>query len=496
MAPENFTAGPYEQSLKLPTAGEPHSLPLPLPSASSAAPSRKTTDVTDEQRVLVDRLIAHFNAPGFALPSTVKALKAVWKARDTAANGGTRSWFGGSSKKPVDNTTGASTPSSSASSATGTAPAADGTRGLDEREKCFWSYEQFHRTLRAVKWQYDQAVRRAEETCVWRREYGVEDLSAEHVAPEAETGKEVIFGYDNASRPCLYMHPYRQNTQVSPRQIEFNVWCLERVLDLCPPTVPPTEMLCLCIDFGAAGSGGSSQPTTLGQAKKVRISSALPTRPAERSRTSPAQVLHILQTYYYERLGKAVCVNVPSIFWAFYKLVGPFVDPATKEKIRFNANARELIPPEQLEKSCFNGELDFVYDNEQYFPALTKLCAERKQAALDRWRKFGNDQCGLSEVVIRGAILPESVEVARSINPYKLDVASAAATAAGGGGGGDDGTAAELETKMNGVTLNSAEADGQSAGLYRTISPAMSEGAQSFVDAPLASPRALDDARP
>ncbi|MEI4855977.1 hypothetical protein, partial [Klebsiella pneumoniae] len=85
--------------------------------------------------------------------------------------------------------------------------------------------------------------------------------------------------------------------------IAFVVWCLERTIDLAPATDPATEMLCLCIDFGA-GQKNSGQPTTLGQARKV---------------------LEILQTYYCERLGKAVCVNIPQIFFAFYKLVSPFV---------------------------------------------------------------------------------------------------------------------------------------------------------------------------
>lgn len=30
--------------------------------------------------------------------------------------------------------------------------------------------------------------------------------------------------------------------------------------------------------------------------------------------------LEILQTYYCERLGRAVCVNIPQIFFAFYKV--------------------------------------------------------------------------------------------------------------------------------------------------------------------------------
>jgi len=56
-------------------------------------------------------------------------------------------------------------------------------------------------------------VKRAEITLVWRREAKVEEMSPEHVSPEGETGKELVFGYDKDCRPVLYMHPYRQNTE-------------------------------------------------------------------------------------------------------------------------------------------------------------------------------------------------------------------------------------------------------------------------------------------
>ena len=60
---------------------------------------------------------------------------------------------------------------------------------------------------------------------------------------------------------------------------------------------------------------------------------------------------------------------------AFYKLVGPFVDAVTKEKIRFTrqaSEARELVDPEQLEKDCFGGDLEFEYAS--FFPYLEIIC--------------------------------------------------------------------------------------------------------------------------
>lgn len=76
---------------------------------------------------------------------------------------------------------------------------------LSDVEKCYWSRQAFSRCLRAVKWDYAAGVRRAEETCVWRREYGVEEMKEEDVSHEGETGKELVMGYDINCRPVLYM---------------------------------------------------------------------------------------------------------------------------------------------------------------------------------------------------------------------------------------------------------------------------------------------------
>ena len=54
---------------------------------------------------------------------------------------------------------------------------------------------------------------------------------------QALTGKMVTFGYDTHRRPAVYMIPSRQNTEESPRQIQFTVWMLERALELTGPGV-------------------------------------------------------------------------------------------------------------------------------------------------------------------------------------------------------------------------------------------------------------------
>jgi CRAL/TRIO domain len=92
----------------------------------------------------------------------------------------------------------------------------------------------------------------------------------------------MLLGFDNCSRPCLYLIPSLQNTNPSPRQIQQLVYSLERAVDMMPQGV---ETLALLTDF--KNSSNSKNPSA-GTGK---------------------QVLHILQTHYPERLGKALVIN-------------------------------------------------------------------------------------------------------------------------------------------------------------------------------------------
>jgi hypothetical protein len=122
---------------------------------------------------------------------------------------------------------------------------------------------------------------------VWRREYGLRDHTPDYISPENETGKQVILGYDNECRPCLYLAPSAQNTERSPRQIQHLVFMLERVIDLMPAG---QETLALLVNFGA--STKSSNPSI----------------------SQGREVLNILQNHYPERLGRALCINRASSY--------------------------------------------------------------------------------------------------------------------------------------------------------------------------------------
>lgn len=92
--------------------------------------------------------------------------------------------------------------------------------------------------------------------------------------------------------------------------------------------------------------------------------------------------------------------NIPLLAWTFLKLIHPFIDPLTREKLVFDQPFVNYVPTEQLDKD-FGGEVNFDYDHKQYWPAMIKDAEVKKQHYLDRFEKFGS-RIGLSEVDLRG----------------------------------------------------------------------------------------------
>lgn len=154
---------------------------------------------------------------------------------------------------------------------------------LTDDERMWMTRDCLLRYLRATRLDEVEAERRIMQSLVWRREFGVDVLSAEHVSPENTTGKQAIIGYDREGRPCHYMNPARQNTDPSHRQVEHVVYMVERIIELMPPG---QETLALLINF-RQGKGRGAAPG-IGLAREV---------------------LNILQLHYPERLGRALIVN-------------------------------------------------------------------------------------------------------------------------------------------------------------------------------------------
>ncbi|WWC95656.1 hypothetical protein V866_002521 [Kwoniella sp. B9012] len=202
------------------------------------------------------------------------------------------------------------------------------------------------RYMRAAKWKMDDAKKRIQGTLEWRREYKPELISPDDVGVEAETGKIILTGFDYDARPILYMRPGRENTERSPRQIRHLIYHLERAIDFMPPG---QEQVAIIVDYKSATS--QSNPS-------IAVA---------------RQVLNILQNHYVERLGRGLVVNMPWWINAFFTGISPFLDPITRDKIRFNPKLTELVPAAQLD-SEFGGDYVFEFDHKPYWKTITEFC--------------------------------------------------------------------------------------------------------------------------
>jgi len=156
----------------------------------------------------------------------------------------------------------------------------------------------------------------------------------------------ILTGFDVDGRPIIYMRPGRENTETSPRQLRHLVYILERAKDLMPPG---QESLMIIVDY---------KSTTLRTNPSISVA---------------RKVLTILQHHYVETLGRAIVVNLPMILSFFYKGIAPFLDPVTRDKMRFNPDLFELVPREQLDAD-FGGEYEYEFEPESYWDQLIEAC--------------------------------------------------------------------------------------------------------------------------
>lgn len=75
----------------------------------------------------------------------------------------------------------------------------------------------------------------------------------------------------------------------------------------------------------------------------------------------------------------------------FFNLVSPFIDPVTRNKMKFNPSVVKdgIFAPDNVMKDSFGGDVSFVYDHDKYWPALVQMSEERSKNWRERWRTLG-----------------------------------------------------------------------------------------------------------
>jgi hypothetical protein len=112
--------------------------------------------------------------------------------------------------------------------------------------------------------------------------------------------------------------------------------------------------------------------------------------------------------------------TVPWYIWSFFKLITPFIDPLTREKLKFNEDMASHVPREQLLKAN-GGDVEFEYDHDIYWPTFIKLSASRRAEYEARWER-GGKRIGEHEDYLRGGTDQSLAELERAAAPNTKDL--------------------------------------------------------------------------
>ncbi|KAJ9104740.1 hypothetical protein QFC19_003881 [Naganishia cerealis] len=135
--------------------------------------------------------------------------------------------------------------------------------------------------------------------------------------------------------------------------------------EVAPEGVCGKDNLVLIIDF----AGKKSAPTSPGMAK---------------------QFISVLQDFYPERLGTAVLLSIPWIVRKFLDFAFTFVDPITKAKVRWHVDVvkEEIVPADEALRE-YGGDVDFVYNQEDYWNLLRDTALAKREQYLANWARMG-----------------------------------------------------------------------------------------------------------
>ncbi|KAK1406768.1 hypothetical protein QVD17_38376 [Tagetes erecta] len=213
------------------------------------------------------------------------------------------------------------------------------------------------RYLRARNWNVKKAVKMFEASLIWRMSYKPEEILWEHVAAEAETGKIYRSSFkDKNGRVVLVMRPRAQNSKSIKSQVKYLVYCMENaILNL----LADQEQMIWLIDFHGFNLSNISIKST-------------------------KETAYILQEQYPERLGLAILYNPPKFFEPFYKVVKPFLEPKTANKVKFvysdDPNTKTIMENlfcmDELE-SAFGGKNEESFDIKKYAEKMKEDDAKR-----------------------------------------------------------------------------------------------------------------------
>jgi len=181
------------------------------------------------------------------------------------------------------------------------------------------------RFLRAWKGDLAGAVSGIENYLEWRKTVRPANITPEDVRVELASRKGYPHGLDRCGRPVLWAFAARhdKHTRDAEETVKLILYCLEKTIRNGEEN--GAEQVCLVFDL----SGFSSKSMDYEVTKRLFL---------------------LLANYYPERLGQVLLLNAPSVFGAFWRIIRPYIDPVTFEKIQFVSKEalREFIDVDML----------------------------------------------------------------------------------------------------------------------------------------------------
>ncbi|KAA8493625.1 Random slug protein 5 [Porphyridium purpureum] len=189
------------------------------------------------------------------------------------------------------------------------------------------------RYLRARGHQLDAAEAMLRESLVWRAKEQPERVVCQACIKNRRSHTMRLVGHDKKQRPVFYSHFTAVENRDPTDNVQHLIWLLERSFESSDVSQP--QQYVWLLDF-VGFSMGDMNPS-IGR-----------------------KSLSLFSDQYPERLGKAVIMDSPMLFSGLWKVLSPFIDAKTHEKIEFVAYKARRPMMERL----FDSELVDVLEKQ------------------------------------------------------------------------------------------------------------------------------------
>lgn len=210
-----------------------------------------------------------------------------------------------------------------------------GTSGIDDETLLRW--------LRAERFSVSKAEKRLRDHAQWRQEYVPSGrIEEKEIEPELEADKTFLQGCDKIGRPltvCV-IKKHSKSKRVLEQTKRYIAYSLDSCIQAVDLSRNPSGKTCAIFDLRGLTFEAMDRPVL-------------------------QAVFDLLQNHYPERLGTLWMYEAPSMFWAVWTLVSPFIHPETKEKVHFVssksaiAQFQQAFDPSVLPKE-YGGEAELI----------------------------------------------------------------------------------------------------------------------------------------